>query len=304
MFRRLIVFLILALIIGSSACQSQSVDITNQPGASLIVDKSFTEDAPIYNSLSKLVSDADYIFKGKLSMVEPVAGATWTWEIYDVDELYKGIDSPSQIRMVSGIADTGMAKHEVGSDYFVFATVYELPVYPYPLINPIYNQTIFKILDDGTLSLGGITDRSMLPAVYEEQFIQDPAKAISEFPALLKAQDWSRVADRYQSPAEALNNSDLVIHVVFDSISEINQYVSIAQVGEIRSSYKADPDNILPTSIAVSEDLEPGVEYIVFMQYDELGESLMLASRAGSIIGRADNESQWVAALEALGNAG
>ena len=67
---------------------------------------------------------------------------------------------------------------------------------------------------------------------------------------------------------------------------------------------KADPDIILPTSIAVSEDLEPGVEYIVFLKYDELGESLMLASRSGSIIGRADNESQWVAALEALDTAG
>ena len=192
------------------------------------------------------------------------------------------------------------AKYEIGSEYLVFATVYELPVYPYPLINPIYNQTVFEVMNNGQLSLSDISDKSMIPAVFDEQFVQNPEDAILESPELLKNRAVNRVVNQYQNLTEALTNSDLVVRVIFDNIEKVNQYVSICQVKDIESEYEANQGISLPISIAVNEDIKIGEEYIIFLKYDALGESLVLSAREGAIISHTDNENKWNEALAIL----
>ena len=278
-----------------------AIDYTEQVPDSLVVEKSFGENATVYSTLAQLVADADYVFRGILSSLEPVQGASWQWEIYEVRTLYKGIDTAKYIRIIaeSSLA-INTAKHEIGSEYYVFATVYELPVYPYPLINPIYGQTVFQVMDNGQLSLSGITDKEMIPAVFDEYFTQNAEEAITKSPELLQARSMTHVVDRYSSLAEMLADSDLVVRVVFSEAEKVNQYVTIGQIKEIIADYKVDRRIPLPISIAVNEDIRPGDEYIIFMKCDSLGESFQLASREGAIINQADNESQWNEVLEIL----
>ena len=275
-----------------------------RPTTNSFVEKSFNTDAPVYSTISQLIEDADYIFNGTFSRIEPVQGASWHWEIYTVKRLYKGVDTPQEIRVISdSTSNLDSAKHEIGSEYFVFATAYELPVYPYPLINPIYNQTVFEVMNNGQLSLSEITDKSMIPAVFDEQFVQNPEDAILESPELLKNRAVNRVVNQYQNLTEALTNSDLVVRVIFDNIEKVNQYVSICQVKEIKSEYEANQEIILPISIAVNEDIKVGEEYIIFLKYDALGESLILSSREGAIISHMDDENKWNEALAILNKA-
>lgn len=305
MLRRVIVlFIFCVVLISSASCYNQSSVSTQQPTTKSFVEKSFNTDAPVYNTISQLIADADYIFNGILSKIEPIQGASWHWEIYTVKRLYKGADTPQEIRVISDSTSNSVAaKHKIGSEYFIFATVYELPVYPYPLINPIYNQTVFEVMNNGQLSLSEITDKSMIPAVFDEQFFQNPEEAILESPELLKARTVNHVVNQYQNLTEALTNSDLVVRVIFDDIEKVNQYVSICQVKEIKSEYEANQGITLPISIAVNEDIKVGEEYIIFLKYDALGESLILSSREGAIISHTDNENKWNEALAILNKA-
>lgn len=305
MFRRVILpFILCVVLISSASCYNQSSVSTQQPTTNSFIEKSFNSDAPIYNTLSQLIEDADYIFNGTLSKIEPVQGASWHWEIFTVKRLYKGVDTSKEIRMISdSSSNLDSAKHEIGSEYLVFATVYELPVYPYPLINPIYNQTVFEVMNNGQLSLSDISDKSMIPAVFDEQFVQNPEEAILESPELLKNRAVNHVVNQYQNLTEALTNSDFVVRVIFDNIEKVNQYVSICQVKEIKSEYEANQEIILPISIAVNEDIKVGEEYIIFLKYDALGESLILSSREGAIISHMDDENKWNEALAILNKA-
>jgi hypothetical protein len=305
MYRKVAILLIVCLIFAASAaCSRQSTIYSAQVPANLTVEKSFGENAPVYSTLTQLVTDADYVFRGILSSVEPVQGASWQWEIYEVRTLYKGIDTAKYIRMIAEPSATlNAAKHEIGAEYYVFATVYELPVYPYPLINPIYGQTVFKVMGDGQLSLSGITDKEMMPAVFDEYFTKNPEEAILKSPGSLQSRAMIHVVDRYMSLTEMLADSDLVVRVVFSDAEKVNQYVTIGKVKEISAEYEMDRKIPLPISIAVNEDIRPGEEYIIFLKCDSLGESFLLASREGAIINQADHESQWIEALRILGQA-
>jgi len=302
MYEKVVFLLIVCLLFTSStACSRQSIDYTEQVPDGLNVEKSFGENAPIYSTLAQLVADADYVFRGLLSSVEPVQGADWQWEIYEVKTLYKGIETAKHIRI---IAESSFAmnnkKREIGSEYYVFATVYELPVYPYQLINPIYGQTVFQVMDNGQLSLNGITDKEMFPALFDEYFAQYPEEAITKSPELLQARSMTHVVDRYSTLGEMLADSDLVVRVVFSGAEIVNQYVTIGRIEKINAEYEVDRRIPLPIFIAVNEEIRPGEEYIVFMKYDSLGESFQIASREGSVINKVDNERQWSDVLEIL----
>jgi hypothetical protein len=305
MYRKVAILLIVCLIFAASAaCSRQSTSYSAQAPNNLNVEKSYGQNAPVYNTLAQLVTDADYVFRGILASVEPVQGASWQWEIYEVRTLYKGIDTAKKIRIIAeSSANMNAAKHEIGAEYYVFATAYELPVYPYPIINPVYGQTIFKVMEDGQLSVSEITDKEMLPAVFDEYFTHIPEEAILKSPESLQSRALPLVVDRYMSVTEMIDNSDLVVRVVFSDAEKVNQYVTMGKVKDISAEYEVDRKIPLPISIAVNEDIRLGEEYIIFMKSDSLGESYILSSREGAIINQADNESQWNEALKILGQA-
>lgn len=301
-FKIIAILLIVGLFtVSSVACNRQNVENTPKISDPVQIERSFVESAPIYRTLTQLAADADYVFLGTLSSIEPVQGARWQWEIFEVKKLYKGIETAQEIRM---IAETTPApeteKHEIGSEYYVFASAYELPVYPYPIINPIYGQTAFKVMGDGQLSLEGIVDKEMLPAVFDENFTKHPEEAISQLPGLSQARSMAHVVDRYSSLTDMVTDSDLVVRVIFGEAEKINQYVTLGKIKETVADYKMDSDIPLPISIALNETVRPGEEYILFLKRDSLGESYQLASREGAIVNQANDENQWNDVLEIL----
>lgn len=302
MFKQMTILSIFILVLFLSvSCNSQSGESNQQNAIITVTEKSFKNDATVYNTIPQLIADADCIFNGTLSKVEPVQGASWQWEIYSLNKLYKGLETQQEIRMIADISSgSGSAKHEIGSEYLVFATVNELPVYPYPLINPIYNQTIFEVMSNGKISLSEISDKTMFPGVFDEEFIYHPEEVILESPVLLENRSVYRVVNQYQNLTEALENSDMVVRVIFDDVIKVNPYVSMCQVKEIKAEYSANNGMTLPISIMVNEDINIGEEYIIFLKYDQLGESLILSSREGSILSQSKSDKTWNETLAIL----
>ncbi|HZJ91033.1 MAG TPA: hypothetical protein VFC89_05160, partial [Oscillospiraceae bacterium] len=210
------------------------------------------------------------------------------WEVYTITDLYKGIEAQDRIRLVGSPEDEGAAARNVGSEYLVFATVYELPVYPYPLINPIYNQAIFEVGGDGKLTFANNVEQQMLPAVFDEQFAADYRQIVTSSAGLTKKNPLVRVVNEYWDMSDLLTHSDLVVRVTFSEVEFINQYVSIGKVDKIIAEYGSVPTAKLPKTIGVNEDVKVGEEYLIFLQFDSQQDSLLLAARHGAIVDSSD----------------
>ncbi len=287
MLRRIGCFLVsCAISLALISCGTQLAS-RESDAASLNAEKSYTLDAPVYESINQLAADADYIFQGVLTALEKVEGASWYWELYTIKDLYKGDSAQEQIRLVSS-PEGSLPVHKVGTEYLVFATAYELPVYPYPLINPIYNQAIFEVGADGKLSIGGNVEEQMLPAVFDEQFAVEYRQILLNSAALAKINPRVPVVNEYTNAAEMLANSDVVVSVTFTEVEFINEYVSIGKVGKVTVEHGAAPAAGLPKSIALNEDVQAGEEYLIFLRYDAEEESLLLAARCGAIVRSSD----------------
>lgn len=277
------------------------------------------EDAPIYTSIEQLVADSDYVFKGTLDRFEEAWGMAddtcdlWHWAVFEVDQHYKRTDAPDVIRMVASIHDP---KYQLGEQYYVFADVYDSPSYPYPLVTPIYNRAIFKIagknvliFDSHSYSVGEKDDtyvydssssipvKDVMPAVYDEFFINNPEKTIlSSSVGLSTVREIPFVQDRYNTLSDMLSASDCVVRVVFKETEKMNKYVTLGTVKDIESIYRADNKHNgipLPTTIFFNETLQsvtvrPGETYYIFFRADQEGASYRLAAKIGAIISSKD----------------
>lgn len=290
MKRRYVILLLIAVAIILASCGPQEADATKAK-SEIMVDISYNEETTVYKTVKQLVDDSDYIFQGAFSRTEQVDGADWEWQVFKVDHLYKGYSEETEIRLV-GRTDADALTLTVGSEYLVFATAYELPVYPWPLINPVYNQAVFEVEPSGGLHLEDTVDKTMIPAVFEDEFIRDYQQMITDSVVSVIQQPAYSVAQSYQNKDDMLKHSDLVAKVTFSEIEYINEYVSIGKVDQIQSEFKSDSNITMPTRIAVNEDLKAGDEYLIFLRYDSEHDGLVLAARSGAIV-RSGDFDQW-----------
>ncbi|MDD2426736.1 MAG: hypothetical protein PHR78_00100 [Eubacteriales bacterium] len=261
-----------------------------QEGEAINGDQSYIKNAPVFHTVKQLSDASDYIFRGVFSGIEKVDGATtWQLQMFRVNHLYKGLSEEKEIRMV-GRTDADAHTLKTGSEYLVFATAYELPVYPWPLINPIYNQTVFEVKADGGIQLTNKVDKKMIPVVHSEDFLHNYDREITDSVVSVLHQPAYSVPTSYSDAAEMLANSDLAARVTFSEIEYINEYVSIGKVERIQAEYKSDPQVALPVTIAINEELKTGQEYLVFLRYDSERDGLVLAARTGAIVSPTHSE--------------
>lgn len=269
---------------------------TSPPKTRVEIKYFYHENSPVYQTVAQLVADSHYVFKGTLVEIDRVENASWFWEIYKVEDgdFYKGSTEDGFIRMIND-GDYRNKRH-VGRKFLIFADKGELPVYPYPLINPIYSYTVFEIQWDGSLRIEKHIDESVLPVVFEERFATDYHQLIFEDPASFIQKPTDEVIDRFDSYEEMLQSSDLVLRVTFGELNIINEYVTMAFVKETQAEYGIQSFDL--SSIFVNEDVLSGIEYFVFLRLSDEKDCYLLAARSGAIVS-SEQTSEWeeVAAL-------
>lgn len=261
------------------------------PDSGISLNASYREDATVYKTIDQITADADYIFKGIISRTETFEDPSCWYEIYNVTEVYKGEFNDREIRLLSS------TPHQIGDEYYVFATVEEMAVYPYPCISPIYTQTIFKVEDDGSISLEYVVDKQMFPAVYDDHFIKKPAQCIINSPGTLKTRQLPKIVDKYPDIRAMKADSDLIVEVVFKEIEKCNKYVWRCSVQGIEECYKHEQEVPLPKTIFVNRELVAEDEYIVFLK--KLYDGTEISAREGAIIARSES-TKWNEAMDLL----
>lgn len=288
--KQYIFLLSIATAITLASCSLQDAAATKSK-SEIKVDQSYSDKATVYQTVKQLADDSDYIFQGVLSRTEPVEGAAWEWHVFQVSHLYKGYAKEKEIRMV-GRTDADALTLTTGSDYLVFATAYELPVYPWPLINPVYNQAIFEVKPDGGIQIADTVDKTMIPAVFAGEFSKNYQQMITDSVVSVIQPPMYSVATSYQDKADMLAHADLVAKVTFSEVEYINEFVSIGKVDQIQSEYMSEANVIMPATIAFSEELKAGEEYLIFLRYDSEHDGLVLAARHGAIV-RSTDFAKW-----------
>lgn len=276
----LLAFMVFLTGCSESLNSSENGEMVNS-GYGISLNASYKEDATVYKTIDQMTADADYIFKGTLSRTETFEDPHCWYEIYTVTEMYKGELNDREIRLTSS------TPHHIGDEHYVFATVEEMAVYPYPCITPIYNQAVFKVEDDGSISLEYIVDKQMFPAVYDDHFIKKPAQCIIKSPGILKTRQLPKVVDEYPDIRAMEADSDLIVKVVFKEIEKCNKYVWRCSVQEIEECYKHEQEVPLPKTIFVNRELVAGEEYIVFLK--KFYDGTEISAREGAIISRSDS---------------
>ncbi len=240
---------------------------------------SYVTDAPVYHTVEQLAGDSHLIFRGKLIRTETVDLAEWFWEIYEVTEWYKGAEQ-KEVRLVS--QPNEVAKKSLGQEYLIFAEEYESPIFPYPIVNPIYNQAIFPIGPDGTVQVPDTVDKSMLPLVTTDQFAEQLLSKLTNVPA--ESPEVYRVADNLPDTKAMIEASDLVMKVTFDQVEQFHQYLWKGNISQSTALYRSAADVELPSVVDSGFEIKAGVEYLVFLRYDSLRDGLILAARQGAIV--------------------
>ena len=128
----IVLFVILIFLAGCSGSlnNGENREAVN-PDSGISLNASYREDATVYKTIDQITADADYIFKGIISRTETFEDPSCWYEIYNVTEVYKGEFNDREIRLLSS------TPHQIGDEYYVFATVEEMAVYPYPSISTI-----------------------------------------------------------------------------------------------------------------------------------------------------------------------
>lgn len=257
-------------------------------------DACLREDAPVYRSISDLVKDSDYVLRGQVTAIEEVTGEAWQWLVFKSDQVFKAPADKVEFRVVWGgnISMASEVTPAVGEYYYLFAEAFENAFYPYRVLVPIYNQTLFPVGKSESLMIPAGVSEVLLPAVFAKEFTVDPEKAILADASALQAKAIQSVAKSYEDVQEYADHADMVLKVSFSDVEKMTPYAWLNEVAlvEILSSRKASAK--APTMLIVNEALKTNTEYIIFLRLDEDGENYSLLAREGSILLAAESAGQ------------
>lgn len=245
----------------------------------------FVENSHIYNmnSLEDLIKYSDNIIVGTIAREERISKDTNKYTV-NIEKNIKG-DTDSPDIDVYEPRDT----MQVGKKYLLFLGYFDSPLYSRAIYTSINKECIIEVENE---KLAG--KKKFINEAYDYKDIVKDIEKSSGIKLNNDSKSKYKIKNKYDNTKDLLAESDFAVQITPREVIKYNSYVAIIKA-DIAKQYKGNLRNM--KEFILTSDMEVGKSYIVF--FKKYNDSLVLASREGSIISE-DDSKEWDKIIDEL----